>query len=136
MAAESNVMFESLMWLDLTKRILQNHNASNDDLGPFDNELDIEAVQSMMPTGSPQLDDESKWSMAMNAQEVQWIEHHLEKSVAQEPKENGPIAVKEEKQPFEPFEVGPPGSLHQARQLWNSLRRGKHHDSMNQRTEK
>jgi hypothetical protein len=64
-ATEANVMLGSLMWLDPTKRILQNHNTSQECLGPFDDKLDIEVVHRIVAEGPPELERKPKRSIPM-----------------------------------------------------------------------
>jgi hypothetical protein len=109
-ATEANVMLGGLMWLDLAKRILQDHNTSQEYLGPLDDKLDIEVVHRIIAQGPPKLKRKPKRSMPVSTQKVQWKE---------KPKKQGPKVGPEAREwELEPFEEGPPSSLHQARQVW------------------
>jgi hypothetical protein len=55
-ATEANVMLGGLMWLELTERVLQNHNTSQEYLGPLDDMLDIEVVHRIVAKGPPELE--------------------------------------------------------------------------------
>jgi len=97
-----NVPLGRVMWVDSREWILKDHHTSQKHSGPFDHQLNIEAVEGVMPDRPPELRKKSP----------EW-----QRPEAGESKEGDP----------QPFEEGPPCSLHHSHQMRNSFKANSSH---------
>ena len=110
------------MRCNAAKRILKDHYASQERLGPFDDPCYEPGPGAVIPQRAAELDRHAKRCPSVAAQKVQWGHEELKSNQPGEPQEGRPMPMETVKQDLQPFEEGPPGSLHQARQVWVSTR--------------